>query len=441
MVSQPFRAAVVGIAALPYVNFRAGPGTNFDKAFQVDKGVGDLSVMAVSEDSEGKHLNGKVYQWFELIFPDDRRGWVRDDLIEIVGDGTHLGYDYLPTPTLAHNVARREVIGVGQESMSVAKPEGETVSSPPVDELDTVKKADDVKTEIERTEPTPTATGTMEKAGGGSEPLLVSAALNGSNARPAPGEDPVLFKLLYGEQARIISVGPGKAGDPFQWIQIEYKGQRGWVREDFQRLISGFEAFGLGYEDAYPSPLKNTWWVRDYNRDPNYAWGVHYGWDHGGETGEPVMVGPKGGTVIQTAFCEKCGQQGASVTSRGLKVGTASIFEDAGWNFGYGHYVIVRYLHEQLPASTQQQLAAMNFAGFHIFTIYAHLQSIEVNKAETLEPGRIVGRLGNSGNSEAPHLHLEIRAWNNPNETSWATMSGGVPNRPNILNPKVLFLR
>ena len=39
--------------------------------------------------------------------------------------------------------------------------------------------------------------------------------------------------------------------------------------------------------------------------------------------------------------------------------------------------------------------------------------------------GRVIGTCGTTGNSEAEHVHLEIRAHQNPHETSWARMAGG----------------
>ena len=42
-------------------------------------------------DQDNNALNGKVYQWFRLQFPNGATGWVRDDLVSLEGDGT-FGY-------------------------------------------------------------------------------------------------------------------------------------------------------------------------------------------------------------------------------------------------------------------------------------------------------------------------------------------------------------
>lgn len=46
--------------------------------------------------------------------------------------------------------------------------------------------------------------------------------------------------------------------------------------------------------------------------------------------------------------------------------------------------------------------------GFGKVTRYAHLSSIEVRRNQRLRRGQIVGRLGNTGRSRAPHLHYEV---------------------------------
>jgi murein DD-endopeptidase MepM/ murein hydrolase activator NlpD len=45
-----------------------------------------------------------------------------------------------------------------------------------------------------------------------------------------------------------------------------------------------------------------------------------------------------------------------------------------------------------------------------VWAVYAHLQpgSIPVREGERVTAGQLVGRLGNSGNSTAPHLHFQL---------------------------------
>ena len=46
--------------------------------------------------------------------------------------------------------------------------------------------------------------------------------------------------------------------------------------------------------------------------------------------------------------------------------------------------------------------------GFGFKTLYAHLSSISVRAGQRIKRGDVVGRVGNSGMSMAPHLHYEV---------------------------------
>ena len=43
--------------------------------------------------------------------------------------------------------------------------------------------------------------------------------------------------------------------------------------------------------------------------------------------------------------------------------------------------------------------------------IYAHVQNIMVEKGDHVEAGEVVAKVGNNGNSRAPHVH--VGAWKN----------------------------
>ena len=63
----------------------------------------------------------------------------------------------------------------------------------------------------------------------------------------------------------------------------------------------------------------------------------------------------------------------------------------AGWdNIGYGNMVMV-------------------FHGKNFYTLYAHLDVIEVKNGQKVDRENILGYSGNTGNSSNPHLHFEIR--------------------------------
>jgi murein DD-endopeptidase MepM/ murein hydrolase activator NlpD len=66
----------------------------------------------------------------------------------------------------------------------------------------------------------------------------------------------------------------------------------------------------------------------------------------------------------------------------------------AGWtDVGYGYLIVIDH--------------ANGFA-----TYYAHLSNIYVAIGQAVERGQVIGAVGNTGNSTGPHLHFEIRYYN-----------------------------
>jgi murein DD-endopeptidase MepM/ murein hydrolase activator NlpD len=47
--------------------------------------------------------------------------------------------------------------------------------------------------------------------------------------------------------------------------------------------------------------------------------------------------------------------------------------------------------------------------GFGYITLYAHLSGFEVRKGQNIKRGELIGYVGNTGQSTAPHLHYEVR--------------------------------
>ena len=438
MAQQPFLAKIIGIPHIPSiveVNVRIGPSTEVDLAFKTPVGTANLPIIEVQEDAQKRNLEGKTYQWFRLQFPQGT-GWVRDDLIEVVGDGTTVGYPTLSNPVVAFSMARQNVNTVqsGQETTpATINPNVPIIPSTPQTTPAPVAPPAEVQQQVMATQ-TAVAAPTAGQA-------LAIAMVEGVKLRPGPGtkHEPVSARMPYKSTAKILECKQGDDGVDFCWVKLEYQGVQGWAREDLVRYTGKFGTLGLSCDDQYPNPVQESVWVRDYDYPTakRIPW-VHWGWDHGGfgqRKGAPILAGPKGGKVVITALCQRCGSEGASAPEKGFSLSDQRVLGDAGWNYGYGHYVIVRYHNDILPESTKAELAKRGFAGGHCFVMYAHLQDILVQPGQDLQPNQQIATLGNSGNSEGPHLHLELRADKNADNKNWASMKNG------LMTPQVLFLR
>ena len=66
--------------------------------------------------------------------------------------------------------------------------------------------------------------------------------------------------------------------------------------------------------------------------------------------------------------------------------------EIASWYYGYGLFVKINH-------------------GYGFETYYAHMSKIKVSVGDLVQGGTVIGYVGNTGRSTAPHLHYEVRRW------------------------------
>jgi murein DD-endopeptidase MepM/ murein hydrolase activator NlpD len=52
--------------------------------------------------------------------------------------------------------------------------------------------------------------------------------------------------------------------------------------------------------------------------------------------------------------------------------------------------------------------------GFGYSTVYAHMHEFNVERGQKVNRGDVIGSVGNTGKSTAPHLHYEVRVKNRP---------------------------
>ena len=113
-------------------------------------------------------------------------------------------------------------------------------------------------------------------------------------------------------------------------------------------------------------------------RDPDISWvvsgyGVRINPFHKGKYMHPGIdfAAPRGTEVLVAA------------------PGTVSLVNRSALQAGYGNYVEVNH-------------------GNGFVTRYAHLENIHVKQGQKVEKGKVIGTVGSSGGSIAPHLHYEI---------------------------------
>jgi hypothetical protein len=79
---------------------------------------------------------------------------------------------------------------------------------------------------------------------------------------------------------------------------------------------------------------------------------------------------------------------------------------------------------EQVPGKSPTGLALNEYAGNHIvqdlgdgnYALYAHIKTgaVKVKPGDQLKAGQVIGSVGNTGNSDAPHLHFHVMSTPDP---------------------------
>ena len=78
-------------------------------------------------------------------------------------------------------------------------------------------------------------------------------------------------------------------------------------------------------------------------------------------------------------------------------------------------------------------------SGKHTYTLYAHLQGMDVAFGDSVDEGERIGTVGETGNADGAHLHFE--AAESSGEIKWhETGATGIPGRRHRINPAT-FLR
>ncbi len=80
----------------------------------------------------------------------------------------------------------------------------------------------------------------------------------------------------------------------------------------------------------------------------------------------------------------------AAPTGTSIKAAASGTVTFSGWSGGYGYVVKIDH-------------------GSGVTTVYAHCSQLLVSVGENVSQGDIIAKVGSTGNSTGPHLHLEVR--------------------------------
>ncbi len=408
-------ATLRGIDNFPTVNIRAGAGTHYLQVVSLPKGTSNLRVLDARPDEEGRAFQEKTYQWLNITLPDGRTGWVRDDLVEIMGDLSSVGYGKLVNPVVAFSLTR-DVTGI-------VVPPPHMPAAACIAEITGIASLSFVRVRSSASRLS-------------SEVMQANRGLTGLSVLGAEADQQ----------------GEGLNGKTYQWFKLQFpNGVTGWVRDDlisiqgdcsnvgYGNVANLSMAFsltragtttggthgvpGTGSGGLFPRPVENTTVTNPFGSG-------HLGIDFA--PGTTIYSGPAAGIVVRAFTCAKCPSQGPSAYN---KVPKDQVFNDPGWGWGFGNHVIVCYQNSVLPASTQQALASSGHAGHHLFVMYAHMGSMKVGVGN-IAPKTPLGIMGNTGYSTNPHLHVELKAGAS---TMAVSQNGGWAALGDSLNPGILF--
>ncbi|MGF1504040.1 MAG: SH3 domain-containing protein [Anaerolineae bacterium] len=211
-------ARIKGIPQMPTVNARGGPALSYPIVYQASVWTANLPVLDVQVDEQGLALDGKVYRWLKVVFPNNTEGWVRDDLIEIAGDCSALGYKNTSDALVL-------AFSLSHEAPSVTL--GRQGPDQGADEQEVRGIGGDVCL--------------VTLTGDPNLPLV--------NARSGPGPNHgVIFQMERGtSRIYVIDVADDESGADHRWFNLAFpNGQTGWMRDDVI-AIQG-DCTPVGYE-------------------------------------------------------------------------------------------------------------------------------------------------------------------------------------------------
>lgn len=334
---------------------RSGAGISNASRGYINRGT-KFIIQDISEpDAQG-------FRWYEFNF-NNAPGWVREDLIKETGDCLDLHSHSDPEP--------------------IPQPNPSPIPNPS-------------PTPTPAPQPQPDSSACVAVVGL-SQVSVRADATTTSN------------RIGFGNQNEQFAVQGLTApqADGFTWVKINFNGQTGYIRSDLVSLSGNCSNFVNDPRLPRPAIGRITQGFRPANNP------THNGIDIGTNAPQELRT-PLPAVVERVIYCTKCTDAQPNYYPSDPAI-QRQIFNDAGWGFGYGNCVVLRYNLADIPRPAQEQFIRTGAnAQSNIYVLYAHLSAISVQSMQNLATNGLIGKTGNTGFSSAHHLHLEVafgRTW------------------------------
>jgi hypothetical protein len=203
--------------------------------------------------------------------------------------------------------------------------------------------------------------------------------------------------------AQVQWTGEQAEGDGYTWYEVAFTDDiQGWAANqwlaagDCGDVVVGGGNFGL-IESGYITGF--DWLDADSGTE-------HFGIDLHSATGNSAITSPYDDEVVDTDVCTACTEADAE---EGNTLGEF----DLDYNYGYGAMTVVEYAYEDLSEEQRNNLTAEGIElgeGESLYLMMGHLDPTQTisDDGTALTQGGGLATIGNSGNSDGAHTHLEM---------------------------------
>ncbi len=230
------------------------------------------------------------------------------------------------------------------------------------------------------------------------EPMCTTDYLRLREQPSAEGQE--LMTMPPGSQVQWT--GEQTVADGYTWYEVTFSDIQGWAANQWLQagecggVVVGGGQFGL-IESAYISGF--DWLDADSGTE-------HFAIDLHSLTGNTAITSPYNDEVVDSDACSAC-------TEADSEEGNTLGEFDLDYNYGYGAMAVVEYAYGDLTEEQRNTLSAEGIElgeGESLYLMMAHLDPNQTIAADgtALTQGDGLATIGNSGNSDGAHTHLEM---------------------------------